>query len=534
MLHKIKLSTRIVILGLLIVFCFSMVFLWLYPTLEDNMYKAKQQKTRHLVEATWTLVDHFTKKEAKGELTKAQAQRLAQEAVNDIRYEGSEYFWINDMDGVMVMHPIDPKLNGQNVLQRKDSNGKFYFQEFVKVAKSSNQGFVDYYFPKPGETKPSPKISYVKLVPQWNWIVGSGIYVDDVQKELNAMFFIIIVVAASIAALGILLSVFMARSIARPITNIIDGLNKSSDQVASAAGQVSIASQSLAEGSSEQSSSIEETSSSLEQMSAMTKQNAEHASRADELMKEAKKVVTEANESMIQLTESMSDISHASDEMSKIIKTIEEIAFQTNLLALNAAVEAARAGSAGSGFAVVAGEVRNLAIRAADAAKNTSEMLEETVSKISNGSTLVTETNEAFVKVSESAGRVGDLVSEIAVGSNEQAMGIDQVNQAVAQIGQVVQENAANAEESASASEEMNAQAEQMRLIVADLDGIISGAAKKQVMTTASYSGGTTKNVKTYKKSEDKAKNKREKNEGDFDVKVSSTLPHNDEDFIEF
>ncbi len=529
MLHRIKLSTRIVFLGLLIVFCFSMVFVWLYPRLEKSMYDAKYEKTRHLVEAAWTMIDHFAKKEKGGELTKVQAQRLAKEAIRDMRYEGDEYFWINDLQGIMIMH-INPKKIDTSMLEDRDAHGKYFFKEMIKVAKNNNEGFVDYYYPKPGETVASPKISFVKLIPQWDWVVGSGIYIDDVQKQLRSMFMIVIIVASAIAFFGILLSFFMARSIARPINNIIDGLNKSSDQVASAAGQVSIASQSLAEGSSEQSSSIEETSSSLEQMSAMTKQNAEHAARADELMKDSKKIVSEANESMIQLTESMSEISHSSGEMSKIIKTIEEIAFQTNLLALNAAVEAARAGSAGSGFAVVAGEVRNLAIRAADAAKSTSEMLEETVSKIGNGSKLVTETNDAFIKVSESAGKVGDLVSEIAVGSNEQAMGIDQVNQAVAQIGQVVQENAANAEESASASEEMNAQAEQMKSIVAELSAIISGSSVK----ATSYVRVPERQVKNYKQPHSNKKVPVKVGDGAKSEKLVSTLPHDNEDFIEF
>ena len=279
--------------------------------------------------------------------------------------------------------------------------------------------------------------------------------------------------------IGILMAVFITRSITLPIRRVIEALNEGADQVASAAGQVASASQSLAEGSSEQASGIEETSSSLEEMSSMTRQNAENAGQANSLMAETRQVVVQANASMSQLTLSMTDISKASEETFKIIKTIDEIAFQTNLLALNAAVEAARAGAAGAGFAVVADEVRNLAMRAADAAKNTSGMIEETVKKIKSGSGLVTGTNEAFQQVAARSDRVAELIGEITAASIEQAQGIEQVNLAVTEMDKSTQQNAATAEESASASEELNAQAEQMKRVVGELVAMVGSAGSK-------------------------------------------------------
>ena len=234
----------------------------------------------------------------------------------------------------------------------------------------------------------------------------------------------------------------------------------------------------------------------------MTKQNADNASTADMLMKDSRKMVERANGSMTELTQSMDDISKASDETSKIIKTIDEIAFQTNLLALNAAVEAARAGEAGAGFAVVANEVRNLAMRAAEAAKNTSALIEGTVKKVREGSELVERTNGAFAEVSKSAARVADLVSEIAAASTEQAQGIDQINKAVTEMDKVTQQNAANAEESASASEEMNAQAEQMKEIAAELMTMVGGTheTRDPASVSAAPPKAVLKNVLSFKR----------------------------------
>ena len=276
---------------------------------------------------------------------------------------------------------------------------------------------------------------------------------------------------------GSLLSV----SVGRALRRIIAGLSEGAEQVSAAAAQVSAASQSLAAGSSQQAAGIEETSSSLEEMSSMTRQNADNAGQADRLMQETLSVVKKADRSVQGLTSSMLEISKASEETSKIIRTIDEIAFQTNLLALNAAVEAARAGQAGAGFAVVADEVRNLAMRAAEAARNTAGLIEGTVHKVKAGSQTVAETTAAFSEVSVQSARVSELVAEIAAASGEQSQGIAQVNTAVTGIDKVTQQNAANAEESASAAEEMSAQAEQMKAMVGELVAMVEGARRKGV-----------------------------------------------------
>ncbi|MBI5578546.1 MAG: chemotaxis protein [Deltaproteobacteria bacterium] len=291
---------------------------------------------------------------------------------------------------------------------------------------------------------------------------------------------------------GVLMGAGMAwaitRSITRPIHRIISGLDAGSSEVSSAAEQVSSSSQQLAEGTSEQAASIEETSSSLEEMSSMTKQNADNAGQANQLMADSGLVIQKANESMQRLTVSMQQITQASEETQNIVKTIDEIAFQTNLLALNAAVEAARAGQAGAGFAVVADEVRNLALRAAEAAKNTSNLIESTVKRVKDGSAVVAETNEAFRQVAGSASKAAELVGEISAASSEQAQGIGQINTAIGELDKVTQQNAANAEESASAAEEMSAQAEQMRAFVNDLVTLVGGGGRSGKSVTGESS----------------------------------------------
>lgn len=276
--------------------------------------------------------------------------------------------------------------------------------------------------------------------------------------------------------IGIFAAWFITSSITKSLNQIIANLTESSNQMTSAAGQVSSSSQSVAQGTSEQAAAVEETSASLEELSSMTKRNASNAQQANTLMGESVSLINTGQESMKRMVSSIEEIKTSSDETAKIIKTIDEIAFQTNLLALNAAVEAARAGDAGKGFAVVAEEVRNLAQRSAEAAKNTQILIDGSVENSKRGVNVSQETSQVLEEIIVSSRKVAELVAEIAAASNEQAQGIDQMNIAMTQVDQATQANASNSEETAAAAEEMSAQSEMLKDMVDVLIKIVGGS----------------------------------------------------------
>ncbi|MEW6387515.1 MAG: methyl-accepting chemotaxis protein [Thermodesulfobacteriota bacterium] len=474
----------------------SVIFFWMLPALKKAVFTEKETQIRHLTQSAASLLEEYYVREQKGELTREEAQKQALVAVKGLRYgpEGKDYFWINDFHPKMIMHPYRSDLDGKDITNFKDPKNKHLFVEFAKVCKDKGEGFVDYMWQwKDDKTKIVPKLSFVKAFTPWGWIIGTGIYVNDVGEQVAGMrnALLIVIVPVVILLLGIL---YIPMRQLGSLNQVANGLQRAAEEVNSAASQVSSSSQQLAQGASQQAASLEESSASIEELASMTRRNAESAKEANQMMQGTTKVVDQATKTMESTQQSMEAISNASTDIAKIIKTIDEIAFQTNLLALNAAVEAARAGEAGAGFAVVADEVRNLAMRAAEAAKNTSQLIDDTVKRIGVGADLVHQSVDAFQEVAKSAQRVAHLVEEIAAASEEQAQGLGQISQVVSQMDQTVQATAANAEEAAATSEELSAQSVSMQKFVQQLEKVIGGMRDHHA-TLVSGSGGEKKVV---------------------------------------
>ncbi|MCB2185283.1 MAG: Cache 3/Cache 2 fusion domain-containing protein [Deltaproteobacteria bacterium] len=376
------------------------------------------------------------------------------------------YATLQTAEGDVIAHPK------QEFIMKLNMKKVPGMEKIAAAAMNGQIGVEEYDF------KGVHKIAGFAPVPANGWVVMA---IQNQDEFLSGVYHLrngVGLIATVSAALVLLLVILFARSITRPINRVVSGLAQASEQVSAASSQVAASSQQLAQGSSEQAAALEETSAALEELSAMTRQNADNAAQADRLSRQAGQVVEEAAQVTQQLQDSMQSLSQASQETFKIIKSIDEIAFQTNLLALNAAVEAARAGEAGAGFAVVAEEVRSLALRAAEAAKSTSDLIESTVQGIGQGGNLAQQTQTAFGHMAETTEQLTVLIAEIAAASGEQTQGLTSISRAVEEMDQVTQTAASSAEETAAASQEMAGQAASMHGFVGDLERVVQGGGR--------------------------------------------------------
>ena len=581
-----------------LVLVFTMAMGWLYHLNQENLYNGAKERTQRAVETAQSLIDSYVNDSA-ADTSDPELQAKLVDALSRMRYDGNNYFWISDTKANIIVHPIDPQLNGTDQSGFTDPDGIHVFEACANaVDNPEGYGFVEYRWPKPGKTDPQPKIAFLMKIPGTDWLVGSGMYLDEIKSQIDSAFYQTTTAVVIAITLSLILGLLIARSITNPLkkainiiaklgageipeetlssgtpvncsqakncgkpecpsynkedvcwvtagsfamvkhcpralngedcrtcdiygahnemdelgsiltslanvmeereqaaeaiamgdlsrtiglasdqdrlghalqkmqrnlSDMIGSIEGASQQITSGAAQLADTSQSLSQGATEQAASIEEISASINEMTAQTKTNAENASMANQLTGQTQSSAAQGNAHMQQMIEAMVEINESGKNISKIIKTIDEIAFQTNLLALNAAVEAARAGQHGKGFAVVAEEVRNLAARSAKAAHETTDLIEASVSKAQNGATIAENTAKSLEEIVTGITKISDLVGEIAAASNEQAQGIDQINQGLGQIDLVTQQNTANAEESAAAAEELSGQAEQMR-----------------------------------------------------------------------
>jgi len=469
------------------------MILYYIPLVKNKLMGEKKTALKDLTDVAFTLANSYEAKVKSGELKPDEAKQRAMANIKAFRYSDGEYFFIMDTNAKIIMHPIKPELDGKDMSNEKDPEGKLFFRELAQTGKEKGEGFVSYMWPKAGNTKPVPKVSYVKYNKQWDWVIGTGIYVDDVHTETSKMQWQIIIATILCAALIMFIAFFVSRKVKNALndavhvanelaegnlavnvvvksldetgrllkamknmvdklSDVVEGVNTASDNVASASQQMSSGSQQVSEGATMQAASAEEVSSSMEQMSSNIKQNADNAQQTEKIALKAANDAKEGGHAVSETVSAMKDIAMK-------ISIIEEIARQTNLLALNAAIEAARAGEHGKGFAVVATEVRKLAERSQTAAAE--------ISKLSSSSVEVAEkAGEMLTRIVPDIQKTAELVQEISAASNEQNSGADQINKAIQQLDQVIQQNASATEEMASTAEELSSQAEHLQDII--------------------------------------------------------------------
>lgn len=317
------------------------------------------------------------------------------------------------------------------------------------------------------------------------------------NSSINELFWNLILLNSLSALVIVIAGYFVSNRIYKPLSGSINKLESASQSINDASEQVAASSQDMADGASQQASSLEETSASLEELSSMTKRNAESAQQVNRLSEEARKAATKGNQSMARMNESMSELKNSTDETSKIIKAIDEIAFQTNLLALNAAVEAARAGQAGLGFAVVAEEVRRLALRTSDAAKETEAIIERSRDAANGGVSVAGDVGEILEEIDQKTQKVNELVAEITAASLEQSQGLDQINKAMSHVDSVTQKNAAGAEQNSSAAANLRSDARDLTNVVQELMELIGNDESDFSVKSNSNSRSSGKNLST-------------------------------------
>ncbi len=537
LLRNFPISKRLWLIPLLAIAMLFALGLLMIQQVRTDLYKGKQVMTRNIVETANGILDYYQQLEASGAMTTVAAQKAAMDQIRLLRYGQNDYFWINDMSPTMLMHPMKPELEGKNLAAVKDPNGKELFNEMVKVARQQGAGIVDYQWAKPGAEDPVPKISYVALFKPWGWIIGSGIYVDDVEAEFRDYVVRFSIIGLAIAFVMALLVAILIRSITQPLrhsmqamANIASGeadltrqldvsgndelttlsrdFNTFTRKLRAVIGQLFETSGSLAQSSSalqdlagqahqhsqQQSQQMELVATAVNEVTYAVQEVAKNAEQASNEVGDSEKQAGQGQrniEASLQqidqlsatINEAVGVIQSLADETTQIgsvLEVIGSIADQTNLLALNAAIEAARAGEQGRGFAVVADEVRLLAQRTQTSTAEIHTMIERLQKNSGDAVSVITRSSKASQTTVEQASQAGESLSQIALalrnlsGLNASiASATLQQTHVVEDINQNVTQAAQLAQQSTLAAEQSSAAGRELGELAEQLDRLL-------------------------------------------------------------
>ncbi len=495
--RNLRFTAKALIISLAFMVPMLALVLGLLANQSQQARQARMDATRQHVEVAHSMLVWAHEQERSGQMSREAAQDLAKRTIAGMRYDQNEYFWINDMHPRVVMHPTNPKLDGQDVSGLKDPNGFALFQGFVAQVRKDGAGFVAYQWPRPGSAAPVDKLSYVQGFEPWGWVIGSGIYVDDLRHdELRRWQW-----AGGITLLALLVAGYLflcfyrvmngglretslhlramadgdltqspepwgsdeaaqlmldLRAMQESLRNMVRRVRQSSEQLVQSSAEIAAGAHDLSSRSEQAASNLEESAASMEQITATVNNGAAHLVQATQTARQSAQGATDGGRVMQEVVQTMDGIRQSSSRIGEIIGTIDGIAFQTNILALNAAVEAARAGEQGRGFAVVAGEVRSLAQRSAEAAREIKALIGTSMAQVQTGAQVVAKAGNAMQAIVGSSEEVDRLLEQVSAGAAEQNAGIAQVGQAIQELDRMTQQNAAMVEETAAAAASMS------------------------------------------------------------------------------
>ena len=510
LMRKIKFKWKAMLISLSFLLPMGALLMYQMHVFASDALQVRQQALREHVDIAMGIAEWAFEKESKGELSRAEAQRLAIADIGRLRYGHQNHFWISDMNAVIVVHPMSPELNGQDASGIKDANGLAFFKAFANEVVAHDKGVVNYLSPRPGTQEPVARMAYVAGFKPWGWVLGTGAYIDDLNDALVERERLIFIVLSGVLLLSGYVFVCFFKVQRGGLQLVSDHLNRMADgdlrtkpskpwgsdepaalivdierlhhamhdlirrvhesarELDTTTHGIEAASTDLSTRSASTAASLQAQANAMQDMASSISVTAERTLNATIYSGENSEVAERSGASIGHLVSTMREIRVSSQKISDIIGLIDGIAFQTNLLALNAAVEAARAGEAGRGFAVVAGEVRTLARNSANAAKEINALITETVQKVAAGAEEVETAGETIRSVVANAKQINFFLHEVAQAARDQTNGVEQIVKVIQTLDQDTQQNSALSHETNAAAVALRHQAELLLDEIAD------------------------------------------------------------------